>query len=165
MSSQEIQIRQIEPGDNATLACIVRDTLTEFGANHPGTAYYDASTDALYELFREPGSVYFVALLNGKIVGGGGIFPTDGLPAGTCELVKMYLLPEARGMHLGSTMINKCLEWAKGAGYQYVYLETMPELRLALKVYERFGFEYLKGPMGNSGHTGCSLWMLKKTDS
>jgi len=106
-----------------------------------------------------------VALLNGKIVGGGGIFPTDGLPAGTCELVKMYLLPEARGMHLGSTMINKCLEWAKGAGYQYVYLETMPELRLALKVYERFGFEYLKGPMGNSGHTGCSLWMLKKTDS
>lgn len=165
MSSQEIQIRQIEPGDNATLAGIVRDTLTEFGANRPGTAYYDASTDALYELFREPGSVYFVALLNGKIVGGGGIFPTDGLPAGTCELVKMYLLPEARGLHLGSTMINKCLEWAKEAGYQHVYLETMPELRLALKVYERFGFEYLKGPMGNSGHTGCSLWMLKKTDS
>jgi putative acetyltransferase len=38
----------------------------------------------------------------------------------------------------------------------------MPELKQALKVYAKFGFEYLKGPMGNSGHTGCSLWMLKK---
>jgi len=42
-----------------------------------------------------------------------------------------------------------------------VYLETMPELKQALKVYEKFGFRYLEGPMGNSGHTGCSLWMLK----
>jgi putative acetyltransferase len=38
----------------------------------------------------------------------------------------------------------------------------MPELKQALSVYEKFGFEYLKGPMGNSGHTGCSLWMLKQ---
>ena len=39
----------------------------------------------------------------------------------------------------------------------------MPELKQALSVYEKFGFEYLKGPMGNSGHTGCSLWMLKQS--
>ena len=45
-----------------------------------------------------------------------------------------------------------------------IYLETMPELKQALSVYEKFGFEYLKGPMGNSGHTGCSLWMLKKLE-
>jgi putative acetyltransferase len=38
----------------------------------------------------------------------------------------------------------------------------MPELKKALSVYEKFGFKFLNGPMGNSGHTGCSLWMLKE---
>jgi putative acetyltransferase len=72
-------------------------TLAEFGANHPGTVYYDPTTDALYELFQKNGSIYYVAELNGELIGGAGIYPSDGLPAGTCELVKMYLLPQARG--------------------------------------------------------------------
>jgi putative acetyltransferase len=73
----------------------------------------------------------------------------------------MYLLPQARGTGLGRTLIEKSLAFAKEAGYQQAYLETMPELKQALNIYAKFGFEYLKGPMGNSGHTGCSLWMLK----
>jgi putative acetyltransferase len=157
-----LTIRFIQPTDNPALAKIVRDTLTEFGANHPGTVYYDPTTDTLYELFQKKGAAYFVATLNDKVVGGGGVYPTDGLPADTCELVKMYLLPEARGTGMGRTLIEKSLNFAKVAAYKNVYLETMPELKQALKVYEKFGFEYLKGPMGNSGHTGCSLWMLKR---
>lgn len=160
----KILIRPIQPTDNPFLSKIVKDTLAEFGANHPGTVYYDATTDALYELFQKKGAVYFVAELNYEIVGGGGIYPTEGLPNDTCELVKMYLLPNARGTGLGRTLIEKNLAFAKEAGYENVYLETMPELKQALKVYAKFGFEYLKGPMGNSGHTGCSLWMLKKLD-
>ena len=159
---KNILIRSIEPSDNAVLAKIVRDTLAEFGANHPGTVYYDATTDALYELFQKEGAGYFVAMIDDKVVGGGGIYPTEGLPADTCELVKMYLLPEARGVGIGRTLIEKNLSLAKEKGYHQVYLETMPELKQALNVYAKFGFEYLKGPMGNSGHTGCSLWMLKK---
>lgn len=159
-----ITIRPIQPSDNAALAVIIRSALKEFGANHPGTVYYDATTDALYELFREQGSGYFVALIDGRIVGGGGIFPTEGLPEGTCELVKMYLSPEARGTGLGKKLIETSLAFAKETGYKNVYLETMPELKQALKVYARFGFDYLSAPMGNSGHTGCSLWMLKQLE-
>jgi len=155
-------IRPIQVSDNASLAIIIRSALEEFGANHPGTVYYDASTDALYDLFLEPGSAYFVALIDGEVAGGGGIFPTEGLPEGTCELVKMYLRPEARGTGLGKKLIETSLAFAKEAGYKNVYLETMPELKQALKVYAHFGFDYLSAPMGNSGHTGCSLWMMKK---
>jgi putative acetyltransferase len=159
---KNVTIRSIQPSDNPLLAKIVRDTLAEFGANHPGTVYYDGTTDALYELFQQKGARYFTAMLNDKVVGGGGIYPTDGLPQDTCELVKMYLLPEARGTGLGRTLIEKNLSAAREMGYKKVYLETMPELKQALKVYEKFGFDYLKAPMGNSGHTGCSLWMLKQ---
>ena len=158
----DITIRTIQSADNPFIATIIKDTLTEFGANHPGTVYYDATTDALYELFQKKGAAYFIAAVNDKVIGGGGIYPTNGLTADTCELVKMYLLPQARGTGLGRTLIEKCLSFAKETGYKNVYLETMPELKQALKVYEKFGFGYLKGPMGNSGHTGCSLWMLKK---
>lgn len=157
-----VHIRPIQPADNPIIADIIRQTLVEFGANHPGTVYFDPTTDALYELFQTPKSGYNIALVDGKIVGGGGIFPTEGLPTDTCELVKMYLLPEARGTGLGSQLITTCLEQAKAQGFTKVYLETMNELKAALKVYKRMGFEYLSGPMGNSGHFGCPLWMLKE---
>lgn len=160
-SSLHIQIRNIEPSDNPQLAVIVRDTLTEFGANVPGTVYFDPSTDALFELFQTPHSAYFIAEINGKIVGGAGIYPTEGLPPATCELVKMYLLPEARGLGLGGMLIQRCLETALGEGFRHIYLESLPELKQALSVYEKFGFEYLSATLGNSKHFGCGLWMLK----
>ena len=163
MSIENLTIRPIEEKDNPILAKVVRDTLAEFGANRPGTVYYDETTDALYHLFHsKPRGLYYVAEINDEVVGGGGLFPTDGLPEDTCELVKMYLLPKARGKGLGKLLIEKIIEEAKNLGYKNIYLESMPELKQALKTYEKFGFRYLKGPMGNSGHYGCELWMSKQ---
>ena len=156
-------IRHIQPSDNAAMANVIRRSLEEFGANRPGTVYYDDSTDHLFELFQsQPLSEYFIAEKDGVLLGGAGIYPTDALPEGTCELVKMYLTPSARGLGLGRTMIAKCLEAAKNKGFTAVYLETMPELKKAVSVYEKFGFSYLDGPMGNSGHNGCDIWMIRK---
>ena len=157
---ENVFIRTIQPGDNKALAVIVRNTLAEFGANRPGTVYYDPTTDTLYQVFQKERSIYYVALINNEIVGGAGIFPTDGLPADTCELVKMYLVPKARGLGLGKDLISRCIDAAKSLGYSKMYLETMPELKKALSVYEKFGFKHLNGPMGNSGHYGCDRWML-----
>lgn len=160
--TKEINIRNIELRDNAELASIIRSSLAEFGANKPGTVYFDDSTDHLFEVFQQPGSIYFIAQQDGEALGGAGIYPSEGLPDGTCELVKMYLRPQARGKGLGKRLIDKCLDFAKSAGYSQVYIETMPELRKAVSVYEKFGFEYLNGPLGNTGHFGCDIWMLKQ---
>jgi putative acetyltransferase len=157
-----VVIRPIEREDNVAIAAIIRQSLEEFNANKPGTVYFDASTDHLFELFEAtPGSAYFIATIDEKILGGAGLFPTEGLPNGICELVKMYLTKSARGIGLGRKMIDYCLIKAQQMGYSQVYLETMPELHQAVKVYEKFGFSYLNGPMGNSGHNGCDIWMLK----
>lgn len=157
-----VTIRTIQPADNEVLATIIRSALTEFGANKPGTVYYDPTTDHLYELFQEPGSIYYVAEKDGEVLGGAGIFPSNGLPVGTCELVKMYLRNDVRGQGLGKHLIEKALAFAKGFGYVNVYIETLPELSKAVSVYEKFGFEYLDGPLGNTGHFGCDMWMLKR---
>jgi putative acetyltransferase len=157
-----IVIRQIQQQDNAAIANIIRNSLAEFGANKPGTVYYDDTTDDLYQLFQTPGSIYFIAEENGVMLGGAGIFPTKGLPNGVVELVKMYLSPASRGKGLGRLLISKCLQAAKTMDNKKVYLETMPELKKAVSVYEKFGFEFLKGPMGNTGHFGCDVWMIKE---
>jgi putative acetyltransferase len=154
-------IRKIKLEDNQAIAIIIRSCLKEFGADKPGTVYYDESTDHLFELFSEKKSIYFIAEIEGKIVGGGGVFPSDGLPEGTCELVKMYLLPEARKTGTGAALMNKCLETAKELGFKNIYLESMPELKRAISVYEKFNFTYLNEPLGNTGHHGCSVWMTR----
>ena len=159
---EHIHFRQIQESDNQSIAVIIRTSLAEFGANKPGTVYYDPTTDDLYNLFQTKGSVYFIAELNGNIVGGAGIYPTNNLPQCYCELVKMYLSKEVRGLGLGRHLIEKCLQWAKENNYTHCYLETMPELRKAVSVYEKFGFSYLNGPLGNSGHFGCDVWMIKE---
>lgn len=154
-------IRTILPQDNIFLAKIIRNTLAEFGANKPGTVYFEGSTDHLSDTFKEPRSVYFVILINKEIVGGAGIFPTDGLPPDTCELVKMYLLPKIRGKGIGKKLLFECFEFAKANQYKKIYLETLPELKTAIGMYEQFGFKKLSSPIGNTGHHGCDIWMLK----
>ncbi len=157
-----LQIILIAPEHNAEIAKIIRAGLEEFKANKPGTVYFDASTDSLFELFKtNTKSKYFIALINDEVVGGAGIYPTEGLPNDTCELVKMYLHKSVRGMGLGKKMIDHCIFAARQEGYNKMYLETLPELSKAVKVYESLGFNYLQQPMGNSGHSGCDIWMIR----
>jgi putative acetyltransferase len=108
-----MDIRPIESRDNEALANVIRTALAEFGANKPGTVYFDPTTDALFELFRTPGSYYYVATIDEKVVGGCGIFPTENLPDGTCELVKLYVAKEARGTGLGKQLMEQSMSWAK----------------------------------------------------
>jgi len=155
-----VMIRAIEPGDNVAMAAIIRESLTEFGLNIPGTAYFDESTDHLHESFQVEKSAYFVAIEDGEIVGGVGLFPSNGLPEDTVELVKMYLKSKSRGKGLGKQLMLKCIGLAKTMGYKNIYLETMPELSTAVSAYEKLGFKLLQKPLGDTGHYSCKIWML-----
>lgn len=159
---EDLILRKIEPSDNVAIAAIIRNVLAEFKANKPGTVYYDPTTDDLYNLFQNPHAAYWIAEANGEIVGGGGVYPTPGLPDGCCELVKLYLLPGTRGKGWGRRLIEQCFETAAALGFSQVYLETMPELSNAVSLYEKCGFRYLDAPLGRSGHFGCDIWMLKE---
>lgn len=156
-----MNIRLIEEKDNEAVAHIIRATLEEFGANHPGTVYYDQSIWSLSDILDGNKSTYFVIEEDNRILGGGGIYPTQGLPEHTAELVKLYTIPEIRGKGYGKRLINICLDFAKEVGYKHIYLESMDELSMAVGLYERLGFKYLDTPMGESGHSYCKIWMLK----
>ena len=156
-----ISFRHISFDDNKALAAVIRKTLEEFGVNRPGTVYTDPTTDDLYTLFKTTGSIYFVVERNGEILGGAGIFPTEGLPLNTCEFVKFYLKAEIRGKGYGKTLLQKASCWAAGYGYKQIYLESLLVLSKAVSIYEQAGFKSIDHPLGNSGHSACDVWMLK----
>jgi putative acetyltransferase len=154
-------LRPLCRADNPFIAQIIRDALTEFGAAKPGTVFFDPTTDDLYSLFQQPQACYLIAEIDGVVVGGCGIFPTSGLPCGFCELVKLYLKPEARKKGIGKDLILRCLDQARTLGFASVYLESMDELRPAVSLYEHLGFQHVCTPLGQSGHFGCTIWMVK----
>lgn len=156
-----MQIRKIEPKDNVAMARIIRNSLEEFDAVKQGTVYFDEATDHLSDVFLKERSAYFVIEIKGELAGGAGFFPTEGLPGDTCELVKMYVAKKFRGNGYGQTLLEKCIGEAKKEEFLKMYIESMPELSNALGMYEKNGFEFISHSMGNSGHTGCELWMIK----
>jgi putative acetyltransferase len=153
-------IRTIERKDNAATAYVIRLVLVELGAPKVGTAYEDKSLDAMFENYEKDKTTYFVLEENGEIVGGAGISQLDNYKGNVCELQKMYFLPSARGRGIGAKMIDLCLYKAREYGYEQCYLETMSYMKAAQKLYVKCGFEYLDGPMGDTGHYSCGVHMI-----
>ncbi|WP_075341954.1 GNAT family N-acetyltransferase [Tenacibaculum agarivorans] len=156
--------RKVILEDNPFLAKMIRNTIEEFDAPRTGTVYSDASTDQLYELFTVKGSILWVAEVDGEPVGCCGIYPTEGLEEGYCELVKFYISDTVRGKGVGKELMLKSIESAKGLGYSHIYLESLPHFSKAISMYERSGFKVLQEQLGNSGHSSCNVWMVKKIE-
>jgi putative acetyltransferase len=155
------EYRKLQQKDNPIISRIIKNALEEHGVARPGTVYTDPTTDDLYTLFSREDAVYFIAEENGEMLGGCGVYPTIGLPDGCAELVKLYVSKEGRGKGVGFALLEKCAVAAKELGYSELYLETLPELARAVSLYRRSGYEELNGPLGDSGHFACSIWMLK----
>lgn len=150
-------IRPIQPTDDVTLFAIIRTVLKEYGADIPGTAWSDPHLTALSGWYGQPRSGYWVVEHLGVVIGGCGVGPLIGGEKNTCELQKMYLMPEARGKGFGVALIEHVFKEAQGMGYDYCYLETLPAMTSATRLYEKNGFQRLNAPMGNTGHHECGL--------
>ncbi|MGA1029669.1 MAG: GNAT family N-acetyltransferase [Flavobacteriaceae bacterium] len=156
-----MKIRPIRPADNLLLAKVLRTVLLEMGVPKIGTAYADPELDCLFETYQKKRTQYFVIEHNHTLLGGAGIAPLPNAPKGVCELQKMYFLPQARGKGWGYQMIETCLQFAHQNNFDQCYIETMPNMKAAQKLYQQIGFDYLDSPLGNTGHFSCSVWMLK----
>lgn len=155
-------IREIEERDNQEVKEVIQKVLLEMGVPKVGTAYEDVSLDNMTATYKFPKMRYFVVENNGRIVGGAGIAPLEKGDPEICELQKMYFLPEARGKGVGTKMMQSCLDFARAEGFTHCYIETLPFMESARKLYSRSGFMYLDKPMGDTGHYNCTMWMIKE---
>ena len=153
-------IRPIQVDDDPAMASIIRSVMPEFGAIGSGFAIGDPEVDWMSRAYAEPRHAYFVVEREGRVLGGAGVAPLAGDAGDTCELRKMYFLPEARGSGAGAAMMARCLQAARAAGFRQCYLETLTGMDAAMRLYERSGFQRIDGPMGATGHGGCNTFYL-----
>ena len=68
-----------------------------------------------------------------------------------CEMKRLYVKTEARGLHLGDLLVNAIIEHAKAAGFKEMVLDTIEPLKTAISLYKKYGFEeceaYYDNPM------------------
>ena len=77
-----------------------------------------------------------------------------------CEMKRLYVRPEARGMHLGDMLVGEIIEHAKAAGYKEMVLDTITPLKAAIGLYKKNGFTecepYYDNPMDDV------IYMMKR---
>lgn len=154
-------IREIAPKDNLKIATVIRNVFEELDAPKVGTAYADPHLNTLFKVYQDDNEIYFVVEKDEIILGGCGIGKLIDAEIKICELQKMYLAKEARGKGIAKELMQKCLTFAKQVGYDKCYIETLPFMKDAQKLYVKSGFTYIDGPMGATGHNACDVFMIK----
>lgn len=166
-TAANFRIRPIEARDDPAIAAIIRTVMPEFGASGCGFAINDPEVDWMHRAYSEPRSAYFVieredTSRHGVVEGGGGIAPLSGGDDATCELRKMYFLPDLRGLGAGAALMARCLDAARGFGFRRCYLETLTGMDAAMRLYERSDFRRIDAAMGATGHGGCNTFYLRE---
>lgn len=57
-----------------------------------------------------------------------------------CELKRLYIVPEARGMGAAQCLMDAAIAKARELGYSYMLLDTLASMTAARKLYARYGF-------------------------
>ncbi|RJE90343.1 N-acetyltransferase [Paenibacillus sp. 1011MAR3C5] len=154
-------IRDLRKEDNTAIELVVRSCLIEFGGNRAGLAWEDASLSKLFQYYNQfAHGAYWVAELDGQVVGGCGIAPFAESES-ICELQKMYLLPQIRGTGVAGPLLHTALNYAR-LHYQQCYLETLQTMGAANRFYAKHGFKPLAEPLAGSEHYACDAWLIKE---
>jgi len=161
VSETNLDIREIQPKDNKHIEQIIRDCFYEYKLPLKGTAYEDPETQNMYESYQSNNDIYLVLVEDNKVIGGGGIKALRDFENSVCELQKLYFSPQARGKGLGRKLTEVLLEKARDFGYKTCYLESANVLKEAVHLYEKMDFKFIDGPLGNTGHHACGVFMTK----
>jgi putative acetyltransferase len=156
----QVEIRLVRKGDDPKIATIIRAVFREHGMEGPGYSVHDAEVDNIAHSYRGRRSAYYVAQRGGEVLGGAGFGPLSGGPDEVCELRKMYLRADARGLGIGARLLQRCLDDASDRGFGTCYLETKSNLDAAAALYRAFGFRRIRKPLGQTGHSAADRFYV-----
>lgn len=112
---------------------------------------YDDEVDHLEKKYGPPGGRLYLAYVDSQVAGCIGMRKLD---EENCEMKRLYVKPEFRRNGLGKILVDRIISDAKKEGYRHIFLDTLPFLESALKMYKAYGFYeipcYNDSPMDTS---------------
>ncbi len=155
-------IEDISPEYDDVICQIIKRIGAEHGAIGDGFGPSDSEVlNMSQHYFKLSKSLYLIAKINGEVVGGCGIASFNNSNE-ICELRKLFLLPQSRGLGIGKALTQQCLNFSISQGYTNCYLDTLSNMKSAIALYEKLGFKHLNKPLDGTVHNGCDVWMLKQ---
>ena len=116
--------------------------------------HLDDELNDLQKKYALPDGRLYLVRVDGETAGCVGLTRND---EDYCELKRLYVRPEFRGKHLSKALIEKVIDDAKSIGYKYMRLDTFPFMKAAIKLYEKYGFEYIENYNGNPAKTALFM--------
>jgi len=87
--------------------------------------------------YAPPSGALLVGVVNGQVAA---LVAYRRFAEGIAEMKRLYVAPEVRGLGVGRALITALLERARASGYRTMYLDTLPTMGDAQRLYESLGF-------------------------
>lgn len=100
---------------------------------------FDQEMASLPGAYSAPQGRLFFAEVDGRPAGCVGVRPLSDSD-GVCEMKRLYVDPEQRGQGIGATLALAAIKAAKEIGYRKLMIDTLPNMRMAVKLYRELGF-------------------------
>ena len=123
---------------------------------------FDAELSGLPGEYAAPRGALLLAKVDGVPAGCCAVRPLDSADyANACEMKRLYVRPEFRGLGLGRRLAETILELAQQANYDCVLLDTLDDMESARALYEDLGFEsippYYYNPIAGAHYLKVNL--------
>jgi GNAT superfamily N-acetyltransferase len=114
------------------------------GASNVYIENYEPELSGLPGQYSAPDGVLLLALVDGVAAGccAVRVVPKERVAERGCELKRLFVSNNFRGLGLGWKLTEAAMTWAVGAGYEAMYLDTVPAaMPEANGLYAAMGFE------------------------
>lgn len=138
----ELRAAQVVVASTPELIDAVRELMRAYALEWPGgdlqSPDFQRELADLSSAYQLPDGTLLVALSHGAPTG---CVAMRQLSASTCEIKRMYVVPERRGQGIGCRLLCSLIETARNKGCAVLRVDTSPAMLAAQALYRSFGFK------------------------